>query len=153
MARNYKQGLFRPSNPSKYVGDVNNIVYRSSWEFRFFQWCDVNPAVVSWQSEETVIPYICETDNKMHRYFVDVKLRIRDAKGNIGTFLVEIKPYAQTIPPKHSGKKTRLYEQRYMQEVETFVKNQSKWKAARAYAEQRGMKFLVLTEKELFGTK
>lgn len=149
MARNYTQGVYKPQNPNKYVGDVANIIYRSSWELRFFQWCDVNDSVLAWQSEETIIPYLCETDNKMHRYFLDVKLKIKDRNGKIGIFLVEIKPYAQTIPPKYPGKQTK----RYLQEVETFVKNQSKWKAAKAYAEQRNMKFLVLTEKELFGHK
>lgn len=136
-------------NMRKYVGNVHNIVYRSSWEKRFFEWCDLNPAVVAWHSEETVIPYVCETDNKMHRYFLDVKLKIQDVNGKVETFLIEIKPYAQTLPPKYPGRQTK----RYLSEVETFVKNQSKWKAARTYAEQRNMKFMVLTEKDLFGTK
>ena len=149
MARAYKQGKFFPRNPEKYKGDINNIIYRSSWELRFLEWCDMNPSVIAYHSEETVIPYICETDGRMHRYFVDMRIAIRDRNGNIGHFLIEIKPYAQTLPPKYPGKQTP----RYLEAVETFVKNKSKWKAAESYAKERNMKFLVLTENDLFEHK
>ena len=53
MADNkYKQGFYYPKNPNKYVGDVDNIVYRSSWELRVFKWMDDNPSVLEWASEE-----------------------------------------------------------------------------------------------------
>jgi hypothetical protein len=149
MARNYKQGYFKPTNPQKYKGNVNNIFFRSSWEYRFLQWCDVNPAVIAYHSEETVVPYLCETDNRLHRYFVDMRIAIKDSNGNVNHFLVEIKPFNQTIPPKYNGRNS----QRYNQELETFIKNQSKWKAARKYAEERNMKFIVLTENELLANK
>lgn len=149
MAREYKQGFFKPLNPGKYSGDVNNIVYRSSWELRFLQWCDLNPSVIAYHSEETIVPYLCQTDNRIHRYFLDATVKIKDANGNINVFLVEIKPWVQTQPPKFPGKQTK----RYLTEVETFVKNQSKWKAAEKFAQERNMKFLILTEKDLFGVK
>lgn len=149
MARSYKQGFFIPMNPKKYTGDISNIVYRSSWELRTFQWADLNQSVLQWSSEETVIPYVCETDNRLHRYFVDMKLKIKGADGVVKDYVVEIKPYAQTLPPKFPGRQTK----RYLEEVETFIKNQSKWKAAKEYAKERNMQFVILTEKELFGTK
>lgn len=149
MTRKYKQGLFIPANPQKYAGDVSNIIYRSSWEFRTFQWADLNQSVVQWSSEETIIPYVCQTDNRMHRYFVDMKLRIRGQDGAVKEYVVEIKPHAQTLPPKFPGRQTK----RYLEEVETFVKNQSKWAAAKIYAKDRNMEFVILTEKEIFGTK
>lgn len=149
MARSYKQGFFIPMNPKKYAGDISNIVYRSSWELRTFQWADLNQSVIQWSSEETVIPYVCQTDNRLHRYFVDMKIKIKGIDGTIKDYVVEIKPYAQTMPPKFPGKQTK----RYLQEVETFIKNQSKWKAAKEYAKERNMQFVILTEKELFGTK
>lgn len=148
MAKTYRQGFFTPRNPQKYSGDITNIVYRSSWELRAFQWADLNPSVLVWSSEETVIPYICQTDGKLHRYFVDMKLKIKSADGIIRDYVVEIKPFNQTQPPKYPGKQTK----RYLEEVETFIKNQSKWEAAKSYAKERNMQFVVLTEKELFGT-
>lgn len=141
----YIQGVFKPAFPQKYRGDVNNIIFRSSWEKRFFTWCDMNTAVIEWSSEEIVIPYLCETDGRMHRYFLDAHIKIRNKDGNVELFLVEIKPYAQTQPPKYPGKQTK----RYLTEAETFVKNQSKWKAAKAFAEKNNAKFIIITEKEL----
>ena len=29
-------GIFKPFNKKKYKGNVNNIIYRSSWEKRFY---------------------------------------------------------------------------------------------------------------------
>jgi hypothetical protein len=145
MGKRYNQGKWFPKNPGKYAGNPNDIVYRSSWELRFFNWADQNSSVVSWASEEIIVPYICETDNRWHRYFVDVAMKIADSNGNIRTYLVEIKPHAQTLPPKYTGKQTA----RYITESQTFVKNQSKWKAAKEYARKRGAEFVVITEKEL----
>lgn len=138
-----------PMFPTKYRGDVNNIIIRSSWERRFFDWCDMNTNVIAYASEEVVIPYICGTDNRHHSYYIDAWIRLRGADGTTRDYLVEIKPYAQTIPPKFPGKQTK----RYVEAVETYVKNQSKWEAAKRYARDRNMQFVVLTEKEIFGTK
>jgi hypothetical protein len=134
-----------PKNPQKYVGDVNNIIVRSSWERRVLDWCDMNSNVIAYSSEETVVNYVCDTDGRVHRYFVDLTVKIRDANGVIKTYLVEIKPEAQTLPPKYPGRTTK----RYIEEVETFVKNQSKWRAAKKFAQDRNCEFLILTERHL----
>ena len=141
----YYQGKFKPKFPEKYKGDPTNIIYRSSWELRFMNWCDSDTAIVKWSSECTVIPYRCGTDNKLHRYFVDFKIQVKTKDGGFKTFLVEIKPLAQTMPPKFPGKKTK----RYLTESMTFIKNQSKWDAANQYCKDRGWEFIVITEKQL----
>ena len=41
------QGKYRVSNPSKYKGDLDNIIYRSMWEAKCFAWCDKNPKIKS----------------------------------------------------------------------------------------------------------
>ncbi len=130
-----------PVFPEKYVGDPTNIIMRSSWETRFASWCDKNPSIVRWSSEETIIPYRCPTDNLIHRYFVDFKITTVNGK----TYLVEVKPKSQTQPPVYPGKKT----QRYLTESLTFMKNQAKWKAADCYAKDRGWEFKIITEQEL----
>lgn len=140
---------FTPSHPEKYSGDVNNIIMRSSWETRFALWCDKNPAVVRWSSEETIIPYMCPTDNKLHRYFIDFKIRIKQKDGSVKVYLIEIKPAKQTIPPKSPGRRT----QKFLTETYAFIKNQAKWKAATEYAKDRGWEFKILTEHELGITK
>ena len=85
-----------PKHIEKYAGDHTKIVCRSSWETKFFNWCDNNPNIISYSSEETVIPYRCATDNKPHRYFMDARIQVRQANGILKTYLVEIKPHAQT---------------------------------------------------------
>jgi len=134
-----------PLFPEKYAGDPTCIIMRSSWETRFAGWCDKNPAVIKWISEETVIPYRCPTDNKIHRYFVDFQIQIRQKDGLLKTYLVEIKPEKQTQPPIYPGRRT----QRYLTESLTFIKNQAKWKAATEYAKDRGWEFKIITEHEL----
>ena len=72
-------------------------------------------------------------------------IKVRDKSGNIKTYLIEIKPSAQTKPPEIPKRKTR----RYIQEVFTWGKNEAKWKAAIEYAKDRGWEFKILTEHEL----
>lgn len=141
----YLQGVYTPKNPTKYEGDVANIVYRSSWELKFFNWCDSSPRVVKWSSEEIVVPYICPTDGKAHRYFVDAKVQIKGLDGKIRTYLVEVKPEKETRPPAQRKRKTKAY----MTEVLTWGKNQAKWEAANEFARRRGWRFKLITEKEL----
>ena len=91
-------GRYRVKNPKKYKGDSNMVIYRSLWEKHAFKWCDDNPKVKRWSSEETVIPYLYEVDKRYHRYYMDLTLEMTDGK----TILVEIKPASQTEPPKGS---------------------------------------------------
>lgn len=134
----FYRGKFRPKNISKYSGDYTNIVYRSMWERQVLKFLDENDNVVSYNSEEVVIPYRCPTDNNVHRYFIDLKITFRNGK----TFLVEIKPKAQTKEPKKRSRNSK----KYITEVMTYVKNVAKWTAATAYCEARGWEFEVWTE-------
>jgi hypothetical protein len=141
----FHKGKFKPKNPEKYNGDPTNIIYRSSWELRFMIWADEKPSVVKWRSEETVIPYMSPIDNKYHRYFVDFQVQIRRKDNSLYTYLIEIKPEAQTRPPTVQRRVTK----KYITEVMTWGKNEAKWKAATEYAKDRGWEFIILTEKHL----
>lgn len=136
----YYQGKYKIKNPHKYMGDINNIIYRSSWELKFLNWCDSNQHVVKFSSEEVIVPYISPVDNRPHRYFVDFKIILSTGK----TYLIEIKPAAQTMPPTGKKKTKRL-----LQETATFLVNQAKWDAAEKFAKVRGWEFKVLTEYDI----
>ena len=41
-AKEIYKGKFIPRNTSKYLGDPTSIVYRSSYELKFMNWCDRN---------------------------------------------------------------------------------------------------------------
>lgn len=133
-------GKYRVKNRSKYSGDADNVVYRSGWELHAFNWCDMNPNIKKWSSEEVVIPYRWDVDKRMHRYFMDLKISFKDGR----TILVEIKPEKETSPPKKPDKSKR-----YIGEAMTYVKNMNKWEAANNYAKDRGWEFQIWTEKTL----
>jgi hypothetical protein len=136
-------GRYKVKNVKKYAGNPSNIKYRSLWERQCFRWCDDNPSVLKWNSEEVVVGYKCQTDNKLHRYFVDMYIQMKDGK----EYLIEIKPKNQTVPPKQGARKTK----KYLKEVLTYGKNMSKWEAATAYAQKRDMIFQVWTEDTIKG--
>lgn len=139
------QNFYRPSHPEKYIGDLNEIVYRSSWERHFFQYCDSSPAVLKWSSEPFAISYWDKSTMKTRRYFPDAYVEMKDIDNNVKKYLIEIKPYKQTIPPKEGRKKTKTY----LAECNTHLKNESKWEFAREFCRKNDMEFMILTEKDL----
>jgi hypothetical protein len=140
LSKMYHKRKYIPVFPEKYIGDASNIIMRSSWETRFAIWCDKNPQIIKWSSEETIVPYVSPVDGKPHRYFVDFKIQTANNK----TFLVEIKPSKQTIPPE-GKRKTK----RYLEESTTYLVNQAKWEYAKRFAKARNWEFIVITEHEL----
>ena len=136
-------GRYKPKNIRKYEGNPSNIKYRSLWERNVMRWLDNNPSVIGWNSEEIIIRYRCKTDGKMHRYFTDLFIRMKDGK----KYLIEIKPKNQTTPPKQGTRKTK----KYLNEVMTYAKNISKWEAAKVYSERNGLIFQIWTEETIRG--
>jgi len=142
----YRQGKYRPQNPKKYGGDPTNIVYRSSYELKFMQYCDLTESVNSWKSEEFFIPYVSPIDNKVHRYFPDFFVKYKDKNGNNRTLVVEIKPKKDLKEPDTNPKrKTKSW----AYQVKTWAVNQAKWKAAKEWCADRKWEFRILTESEL----
>ena len=135
------KGKYTIKHKDKYLGDPTKVVYRSLWERQTFKWCENSPKVKRWNSEEIVVLYKCKTDNKLHRYYVDLLVELENKE----IILVEIKPKKETKPPKNPKRKTK----RYINEVMTYIKNTSKWEAAKQYADHKGWKFQVWTEDTL----
>ena len=139
------KGKYQPSFPRKYKGDSSNIVYRSLWERKFMVYCDKNENILEWGSEEIALPYRSPVDNRVHRYFPDFYIKVKENNGRIKKMIVEIKPLKQCIEPKVQKKKTKGY----IFEVVEYAKNQAKWAAAKEWCLDRGYEFKVLTENEL----
>ena len=135
------KGRYKLKNPKKYAGDPDKITYRSLWERNTFRWCENNPKVKLWNSEGVVVPYKSSVDGKVHRYFVDLLLQMEDKK----TYLIEIKPKNQTVPPKKRSRRTK----KFIREMAAFAVNRDKWEAANKFAEHNGWKFQVWTEETL----
>lgn len=123
------------------------VQYKSALERIAFCYADLNPKITKFSVEPFNIPYVKPTDGLVHRYFIDLFLEFVTGE----KFLVEIKSYNETIkpiPPKIKSPNVIL---RYKQQLETYLINQAKWASAKQFAESRGMKFIVLTEKQLRG--
>lgn len=139
-------GLYKPTNPKKYRGNPTRIIYRSMWERKFMVFCDNNPSIVEWGSEEVIIPYRCPTDGRVHRYYPDFYIKVQSKSGQITKYLIEVKPKKQVAgPEKQPKRKTASWKR----EVMTYMKNRAKWEAAENFCEDRQMKFLILTEDHL----
>lgn len=144
MAKQYLQGKYTPKNPKKYRGDPTQVTYRSSWERKIMKWLDDHPTCIQWSSEEIVIPYYSPIDDKPHRYFVDFFAEFKTKEGS-KKFLIEVKPDSQTRFPEKGNKKQKTF----LTEAMTYAVNDAKWKAAKKFAQERGMEFIIITEKEL----
>ena len=143
MASRFKQGIYVPKNPEKYVGDINKIRYMSSWELQTHSFFDNNTRVLRWASEEIAIPYMKPTDRRVHKYYPDYWVEYVNSNGEIIQEIIEVKPAAQTRAPR-TNSKHRLYEQL------TFAVNNAKWEAAMAFCKQRNIKFRIVTENSIF---
>jgi hypothetical protein len=144
------QGRFKLKHPEKYKGNASNVVYRSSWELKIMIHLDHDTTVSKWSSEENVIAYRSPVDGRLHRYFVDFMVERVDSSGNRTTTLIEVKPEKETVPPKVTKNKKSRH---FITESMTYAKNLAKWEAAKKYCESRGWKFVILTERHLFGKK
>jgi hypothetical protein len=148
--KRFRQGVFTPKNPDKFHNKGQGIIYRSGLELRYLNYFDMNPNVLFVASEEFSIDYISLGDldekgrPKRKRYFPDFLIKVKKSNGEIQTFVIEIKPKSQTIPPPKQ-KNTAKYAERLLE----WQKNKDKWKAATLFCESRGLKFEIMTEETI----
>ena len=107
------------------------------------RFCDTNPNVVSWGSEEFRVKYFNPVKNKVCDYIPDFIVKYKTATGNLITEVIEIKPLKESVmkPKMSTYDKVAL------------VINHAKWTAAKAMCDAAGIRFRVLTEQEMFRQK
>ena len=98
-------------------------------------YCDLNENILEWGSEEIVIPYRSPIDNRVHRYFPDFYVKLKETTGKTKKYIIEVKPKRQT--------------KGYLREVYEYARNQAKWEAAVDYCKDRLYEFKIMTEDEL----
>ena len=133
-----------PKNPEKYIGNINNVICRSTWERKMCKYLDFNENVIKWASEEFSLPYYSNVDNKWHKYFPDFLCEIKNKENKIKTYMIEVKPLKQTKQPQKKNSK------KYLNEMARYSINTSKWEAAKKLCDENGWVFKIITEKELF---
>jgi hypothetical protein len=110
-------------------------------------YCDKRPEILNWASEELIVPYYFPHDGKWHRYFPDFLVNVMTKENKKQTWLVEIKPIRQTRMPKAVTVRSKRVQ---LREAVEFSRNQAKWAAANTYCNNKGWKFVILTEKDLY---
>lgn len=140
----YKQGIFIPVHPEKYVGS-SQIKYRSSWELRLMKWLDNHPSIICWNSEDFIVKYVSPLDNKQHKYYIDFVAKMRLKDGSEKTYAIEVKPLKEMVPPSNRIRN----KQRLLIETTTYIVNQAKWETAKEYCTKIGIEFIVLNETDL----
>ena len=138
--RGTAKGRFVPKNPEKYVGG-HDPIYRSSWEYTFMLFCDNNPAIEQWASEAVKIPYRDPLTGKNTIYVPDFLIVYTDKNQKRHAELIEIKPNNQAVR-EAVGKNPHNQAQ--------YIKNLAKWEAAQAWCKGRGIKFRVVSERDIF---
>ena len=140
MPRRSAQGKFTLKNPEKYLG-TKDPLYRSSWEFAFMKFCDESPSIAKWASEAVRIPYRNPLTGRYTIYVPDFFINYVDKGGQPHAEIVEIKPQNQSLREK-VGKN--------LNNQASYILNQAKWEAATAWCRQKGLKFRVINETDIF---
>lgn len=146
MARKTYMGRFTPKNPEKYVGKLDQIIFRSSWELKFMKWLDTNTRIKKWGAEEIAVNYFDPATDKHRRYFPDMFVIGLDPQGKEYKLMIEIKPFEQTIKPEPKFGKNGKPTPSYLIEEMTFATNQAKWDAAKKFCSEHNVQFLILDE-------
>jgi hypothetical protein len=145
---NFAKGKYTPVNPKKYIGNVNSIIFRSSWELKVFEFCDMNDSIKKWASEEIAIAYPKPTPKGIvqAKYYPDLFIERVNSDGVVIRELVEIKPYKQTQPSRARKRSNKIVEDAQ------YTINSLKWEAATRWCAQRDIRFRLLTERDIYKT-
>ena len=160
----YKQGYFIPKyHPEKCLTNGQNI-YRSGLEYEFFDLCDRWPDILRYACEPISVKYLdpmanieyCRKNHldvsnpiywKQRNYNIDMWVEMKSADGTVRKIFVEIKPQAQTVPPKPLPDNAKMKEiKRFNHDAATYLTNKAKWDAAIKFAHERGCEFQIWTE-------
>jgi len=147
--KQYKQGFFHPVNNNKYKGHTP-IVFRSSLELKAYRSFDLNPKIISWGIESVVVPYISPADGRLHRYFVDTNITVKNDNGEIKKYLIEIKPAKKCQPPVRSARRSKT---NLLREDIEYAINTAKWNSAKQWADKNGYKFIIMNENHIENIK
>lgn len=165
----YKQGYFHIPKEyiHKYIGDPSQIIYRSSYEYKFLLYCCYNPNILKFGSEVLSVKYLNPVTNleynkknnlnnadprnwKLANYWIDFWILVKKRDGTESRVLIEIKPHCDTLPPKPTPLDARMKQRKaFIRQSKIYLENKAKWEAATQYAKDNGMEFLVVTERTM----
>lgn len=132
----YHQGIVPERLLKKYYDSCRNepVIFRSALELQFIEYCENSQSVKKWAAEPFYIPYYSRIKHKDQKYYPDYIIESK----NGDKIIVEIKPFEQTVKPKEN-------DSAWLKEA--WIVNTDKWAAAKKFADDNSMKFVIITEK------
>ena len=112
---------FKPSNPKKYQGDPNNIILEVPGKESSATGVIRTITSSDGHQKSSAFLYLSPVDHRVHRYFPDYLIEVKEKGGKVKKYVVEVKPKKQTMPPKKRSRVT----QSYINEVKTYEVNRS----------------------------
>ena len=108
-------GRYIPTNRDKYKGNPLKIIYRSMWERRLMDYCDeALKRLLNGEVRKLQFLMCRPVDGKIHRYFPDFYMKVKQRNGSLKKFIIEVKPKSQLRPPsKNPKRRTRRWLQRF----------------------------------------
>lgn len=148
MKSKHSEGYYMVVNEDKYIGDVSNVIYRSSYELNFYRELDLDDDVIYWVVEppELKIRYFNPVRQKWSYYFPDA-FCVKMINGKQVKCLLEVKPKSKLKPPaKYNGsdpKRLKAYQNR----LGEYKIIDAKRKASIDFAKMKGMHYIFITER------
>jgi hypothetical protein len=130
LGKKIKQDYYIPKNLNKYIGDSSKVIYRSSWEKKFMEYCDFTSAILKWGNEPTGIPYFNPITKKMSTYWIDFYIATRTDSNQIQEWLIEIKPNKYINPPNEPKNLNEKVILNYAKHSKAYIINSAKFSAA-----------------------
>jgi hypothetical protein len=140
-------GTYYVSNPSK-TGGITSYQFKSKLEMAMMKYCDENEKILQWSYEpDRPLSYIdfssidekTNKPGKQRKYYIDFVVVYKTREGKQQIVYIEVKAHRETQPPpKNSNPK----------EMKTWIRNSSKWSAAKKFCESKGYLFRIVTERE-----
>lgn len=141
---NNRSGIYHVKNREKYLGK-QDPKFKSKLEARMMFYLDHNQSVISWKYEPFPIKYVDKSsNNKIRNYYIDFVATVLGENNKPQTVWIEVKS-------SNEIRKPRFKKQNINERVSALIwlKNQSKWDAATKLASKYGIKFVIISEKEL----
>lgn len=105
------------------------------------RYCDMNPKIIKWNYEGLSIKYLDKSQKpeKVRNYHIDFVIYVNSPTG-IKKIWVEVKQSSEVKKPINESD---------VRSLQTWIKNQCKWKQAVTTAAKNNAQFKIITEEQL----
>lgn len=107
------------------------------------RFCDESASIHKWANEAIKIPYRHPLTGKFTIYVPDFFIAYTDKNGKTNAEVIEIKPENQTLTEKVGRNRNNQIQ---------LIINKAKWESAMAWCKNKGFRFRVINEKDIFHT-